>query len=123
MTPIPEFREIKTLRRFLISLFGAAIGMAHFGICAIHLRAADYLGYYTDDSFYYFGIARNIVSRHVSSLDGVTATNGYHPLWLCVIVDTSKAKILRRKDLCMCAPRLGLAKYHGRTSAKLYGLC
>lgn len=40
----------------------------------------------SDDSFYYFDIARNIVQGHGSSADGVNPTNGYHPLWLLAIL-------------------------------------
>lgn len=37
-----------------------------------------------DDAFYYLGIAREIAAGHGSTFDGVTATNGYHPLWLMI---------------------------------------
>lgn len=39
-----------------------------------------------DDAFYYFVIARNVVSGLGSSFDGTTLTNGYHPLWLLLIL-------------------------------------
>src|SRR5262249_11724659 len=35
-----------------------------------------------DDALYYPKIAYNIVQRGMCSYDGVTATNGFHPLWL-----------------------------------------
>ncbi len=35
-----------------------------------------------DDAFYYFGIARSIAAGGGSTFDGVTLTNGYHPLWM-----------------------------------------
>lgn len=38
-----------------------------------------------DDSFYYFKIALNVASSHGSSFDGVTLTNGYHPLWMLIL--------------------------------------
>ncbi len=38
-----------------------------------------------DDSYYYFTIARNLVTRGMLSADGLTLTNGFHPLWLFVI--------------------------------------
>lgn len=34
-----------------------------------------------DDAFYYFAIARNVVAGHGASVDGLTPTNGFHPLW------------------------------------------
>lgn len=39
-----------------------------------------------DDGFYYFKIARNIVDGAGSTFDGVELTNGYHPLWMVVIL-------------------------------------
>lgn len=38
-----------------------------------------------DDTYYYFGIARNIMDGNGASFDGVHATNGFHPLWLALI--------------------------------------
>ena len=40
----------------------------------------------SDDSFYYFQIARNLAAGQFSTFDGgITQTNGYHPLWLLLI--------------------------------------
>jgi hypothetical protein len=39
----------------------------------------------SDDAYYYFAIARNLVTRGILSADGITLTNGFHPLWLFVI--------------------------------------
>ncbi len=40
----------------------------------------------SDDSFYYFQIARNLAAGKFSTFDGgITQTNGYHPLWLLLI--------------------------------------
>ena len=39
-----------------------------------------------DDAFYYFEIAHNIVEGRGSTFDGFTSTNGYHPLWMMVVV-------------------------------------
>ncbi|MBI4518233.1 MAG: glycosyltransferase family 39 protein [Deltaproteobacteria bacterium] len=39
-----------------------------------------------DDAFYYFQIARHYTRGHGVSFDGLTATNGFHPLWLLLIV-------------------------------------
>ena len=56
------------------------------------LRLALVLGGWTDksllpdDAFYYFTIARNVVQGHGASFDGVAPTNGFHPLWLVVIL-------------------------------------
>ncbi len=39
-----------------------------------------------DDAFYYFQIARNIAAGQGSTLDGIHPTNGYHPLWMFLLV-------------------------------------
>lgn len=39
----------------------------------------------SDDAFYYFQIARNLAAGAGASLDGETATNGFHPLWLLLV--------------------------------------
>ncbi|MBS1910835.1 MAG: hypothetical protein JST22_02500 [Bacteroidetes bacterium] len=38
-----------------------------------------------DDAFYYFTIARHFVAGHGTTFDGLTLTNGFHPLWLALI--------------------------------------
>lgn len=43
-----------------------------------------------DDAFYYFQPARNIVNGLGSTLDSVNITNGYHPLWMLVILPIFK---------------------------------
>lgn len=39
----------------------------------------------SDDAYYYFTIARNWAGRGLLSADGITLTNGFHPLWLFLI--------------------------------------
>jgi hypothetical protein len=39
-----------------------------------------------DDSFYYIVVARNIVETGLSTFDGVSLTNGYHPLWMMILI-------------------------------------
>ena len=39
-----------------------------------------------DDAYYYLKIARNIATSGVSTFDQQSLTNGYHPLWLLVLV-------------------------------------
>jgi len=40
----------------------------------------------TDDAFYYFKIAENIVEGKGISFDGIATTNGFHPLWMIFIL-------------------------------------
>ena len=52
----------------------------HFGLVNL-LRDVN-----NDDSFYYFQIAKNMAAGEFSSFDeGITRTNGYHPLWVLLI--------------------------------------
>ncbi len=39
-----------------------------------------------DDAFYYFQIARHIVQGAGPTFDGVELTNGFHPLWMLVLL-------------------------------------
>ena len=51
----------------------------------IQFRTAGAL-YFEDDAFYYTVIAHHIAQSGVSTFDGQTLTNGYHPLWLAILV-------------------------------------
>jgi hypothetical protein len=42
--------------------------------------------YLEDDAYYYTVIAQNIAHHGLSTFDGQTLTNGYHPLWLVLLV-------------------------------------
>lgn len=41
---------------------------------------------FRDDAFYYFTVARNLVETGQSTFDGTYPTNGYHPLWLALLL-------------------------------------
>jgi len=40
----------------------------------------------TDDAFYYFKTAQNVVEGHDFTFDGMARSNGFHPLWLIVLL-------------------------------------
>ncbi len=40
----------------------------------------------TDDSYYYFKTARNIVAGLGPTFDGINRTNGFHPLWMAMLL-------------------------------------
>ena len=40
----------------------------------------------TDDAFYYFKTAQNIVEGQGVTFDGIARTNGFHPLWMIVLL-------------------------------------
>lgn len=39
-----------------------------------------------DDAFYYFQTGKHILQSGFSSFDGINYTNGYHPLWMLLIL-------------------------------------
>ncbi len=41
--------------------------------------------FYTDDFYFYLEIADNFIEKNISTFDGETPTNGYHPLWFVLI--------------------------------------
>ena len=77
---------MQTLRRNWLPLFVIAVGFAVS--LALALAPFDFLlrNLLQDDSFYYFQIARNISQGLGSTFDGINMTNGYHPLWLLILV-------------------------------------
>ncbi len=50
------------------------------------LPANNFLIYFDDDFFYYLVVAKHIAAGQGSTFDGSHLTNGYHPLWMLVIV-------------------------------------
>jgi len=40
----------------------------------------------SDDAFYYFKIARNIVGGQGCTFDGIAPTNGFHPVWMILVL-------------------------------------
>jgi hypothetical protein len=40
----------------------------------------------SDDAFYYFVIARNVAQGKGPTVDGLTMTNGFHPLWTLLLI-------------------------------------
>jgi len=80
-----------TLRRNIpFVLFVAGI-LAYGGAFAWHmLKHFDIVNLIRDinldDSFYYFEIAKNMANGQFSTFDGLTRTNGYHPVWMLLIV-------------------------------------
>jgi hypothetical protein len=44
------------------------------------------VGRFEDDAFYYFQVARNIARGAGPTFDGIHATNGFHPLWMALLV-------------------------------------
>src|SRR5690242_10467365 len=45
-----------------------------------------YLGLFEDDYFYYSIVADRLVSTGKLTYDGITTTNGFHPLWFVTVL-------------------------------------
>jgi len=67
-------------------LLGGLVLAAYSRIVALSSGTDALVGTFHDDAFYYFQIARNVAAGLGSTFDGIHATNGYHPLWMAVIV-------------------------------------
>ncbi|HLK35279.1 MAG TPA: hypothetical protein VKU41_00915 [Polyangiaceae bacterium] len=84
-------RSLDTLARLSpaasrVAAYVAALGMggAFFYHLATHSQA--YLGLFADDFFYYVVLADNLVRLGRLTFDGLTLTNGFHPLWFLIIL-------------------------------------
>jgi hypothetical protein len=67
----------------LLAIFFLPVAVQFLGNSITDL-AARYIIY--DDAFYYLKIADNLYSKGMSSFDGIHSTNGYHPLWLVILL-------------------------------------
>lgn len=67
------------------SFFGVSCAVAFFLMLFGSMRDVV-LRFIQDDAFYYFGIANNWKELGFSSFDGITPTNGYHPLWEWMLI-------------------------------------
>lgn len=63
---------------------------------------------FADDAFYYVVVAQHIVHDGVSTFDGTTLTNGYHPLWMALL--TVQFKVLGQSLLLTRAIEFFLAE-------------
>ena len=62
---------------------GALLRIGHLGFDPVSLARN---GPAVDDSYYYFGIARNLLSGLGVTHDGVHPTAGFHPAWMAIVV-------------------------------------
>ncbi|MEM9212517.1 MAG: hypothetical protein AAGA63_13625, partial [Pseudomonadota bacterium] len=69
----------RTLFVFLLSIFFAAFVVWFLDQTSIYMLLTFYA---FDDAFYYVEIARRLWEDGAFSFDGLTETNGFHPLWL-----------------------------------------
>ena len=65
-----------------------AVGGAWLVLAMLLLVAPErlVLSLASDDAYYYFKIAAHIARGDGSTFDGIAPTNGYHPVWMAVVV-------------------------------------
>lgn len=79
---------------------------------ALALDASSLVNGVLDDSFYYLQVARHLAAGHGSTFDGVEPTNGYHPLWLWMLVPIQRVvpdPIASMRAALLLSGALGLA--------------
>lgn len=76
---IPE--KIVTYSIYIITAF-----ISLFSVYTFYYNQYAISAFVPDDYFYYTTIADTILQQGMSSFDGITLTNGYHPLYLAIIV-------------------------------------
>ncbi|HEY0801770.1 MAG TPA: hypothetical protein VGD54_13060 [Steroidobacteraceae bacterium] len=55
-------------------------------------RIADVVEFIYDDGYYYLALAANFADTGHSTLDGISTTNGYQPLWLLALTGLAKVQ-------------------------------
>ncbi len=69
----------------LLALLGATLAV-RLAVALADYRSLIGLDIYQDDAFYYLKLAENIVRGRGVTFDGVTPTNGFHPLYLILLL-------------------------------------
>lgn len=81
------------------------LGLVSYALAITSWLVANHSEPLIDDGFYYLRIAQFIASGMGSTYDGINPTNGYHPLWLSMLVPvfwfTSGPEAARLVSICM----------------------
>ena len=116
---IPE--KIVAYAIYIITAF-----ISLFSVYTFYYNQYAISAFVPDDYFYYTTIADTILQKGMSSFDGITLTNGYHPLYLAIIVvlafiSGSTKSILFYILLQVLIISSSIQIY--RTCNKIYSLC
>jgi hypothetical protein len=93
-------RHANTLGRtvaYIASLAAVAPLLYH-----ISQHSTAYLGLFEDDHFYYTQVADNFVRSGKLTYDGITLTNGFHPLWFALMEAWGRAFTWRSQSFSSC---------------------
>ncbi len=78
--PKPDLRARVLLLGLLLLAVALRVAIASSDISTLTTRTLS------DDSFYYFQIAKNAAAGNGVTFDGVEPTNGFHPLWFALLL-------------------------------------
>lgn len=67
-------------------LFILLVLIVHIAVFTAPVNALLDRWFTTDDAFYYFQVARNISEGYGSTFDRIHPANGYHPLWMLLMI-------------------------------------
>lgn len=70
----------------LVSTSLVLVGLVYAWVMLTLLPLEKLVAIPSDDAFYYFKIARNIVVGVGCTFDGIAPTNGFHPLWMICLL-------------------------------------
>lgn len=81
-------KTISNKKKWLAFVVIALIGFVP-RLLVLTRNIEHFVKYIPDDAFYYFQTSRNIVEGFGSTFDGIHLTNGYHPLWMLLMLPVS----------------------------------
>jgi hypothetical protein len=64
-----------------VAAYVSCASVAGSTLWGVWTRSSAYLGLFEDDFYYYVVVANNLARLGKLTFDGVTLTNGFHPLW------------------------------------------
>jgi len=76
--------RVRPRRRAALVL--SALALAAYAALVLSRPQGSVLALLSDDAFYYLEIARNVLAGQGCTFDGIAPTNGFHPLWMLVVI-------------------------------------
>lgn len=105
----------RTSLRLAFTLLGPILVAACFS-CVSRDTTIGIAG--ADDAYFYVTVARNAAQGHLSSFDGTSTTNGYHPLWAAML--TPLFLLVHDKDVALFVTLIGCCVLHGITAGAIW---
>ncbi len=81
-----ESRSFSSVWTRILLIGGIAAGGVYLWMMMRGLSLDTVVAIPSDDAFYYYKIARNILLGRGCSFDGIAPTNGFHPLWMICLL-------------------------------------